>query len=45
MDGAPAPEIHVTVYREVYAGVPRNILYHFLGRDPVETSMSQSFRE
>ena len=45
MHGADAPEIHDTVYREVYAGVPKNILGHLLGNDPVETTMSRSFHE
>lgn len=45
MHGAHAKEIHETVYRDVYAGVPSNILNHLLGHDPVETSQSISFRE
>ncbi|HLV85636.1 MAG TPA: hypothetical protein VKV39_01585 [Candidatus Sulfotelmatobacter sp.] len=44
MHGAHAPEIHSTVYHEVYAGVPANILDHLLGKDELETSQSLSFR-
>jgi hypothetical protein len=45
MHGADAVEIHDTVYREVNAGVPNNMLGHLLGDDPVETPMSLSFHE
>jgi hypothetical protein len=45
MHGAHAPEIHETVYRELYAGIPKNILDHLLGHDPVETATSRSFHE
>ena len=43
--GGDALEIHSTVYREVYAGVPKNILRHLLGNDAIETPMSLSFHE
>jgi len=45
MHGAAAPEIHDTVYREVYAGVPQYLLGHLLGNDPVPSSMSLSFHD
>jgi hypothetical protein len=45
MHGAHAPEIHATVYREIYAGVPKNILDHLLGKDTTEISQTFSFRE
>lgn len=45
MHGASIPEIHDTVYREVFAGVPRNIRDHLLGNDPVETAQSHSFHQ
>jgi hypothetical protein len=45
MHGAHAPEIHETVYRELNAGIPKNILDHLLGHDPVETATSRSFHE
>ncbi|MFZ0808327.1 MAG: hypothetical protein WAN03_19190 [Candidatus Sulfotelmatobacter sp.] len=45
MHGAHAPEIHETIYRELYAGIPKNILDHLLGHDPVETATSRSFHE
>src|SRR5208282_293326 len=45
MHGAHAPEIHETVYREVLAQVPENILNHLLGKDPVESPQSRSYIE
>ena len=45
MHGAHAPEIHATVYREIYAGVPKNILDHLLGKDAGEITQTLSFRE
>lgn len=45
MHGGDALQIHGTVYREVYASVPKNILSHLLGNDAIETPMSLSFHE
>lgn len=45
MRGASIQGIHDTVYREVMAEVPRPILDHLLGNDPVETAQSRSFHE
>jgi hypothetical protein len=45
MRGASIQQIHDTVYREVFAEVPRPALDHLLGNDPVETSQSRSFHD
>jgi hypothetical protein len=45
MHGAHAPEIHETVYRDVLAHVPPNILPHLLGKDLVQTAQSRSYQE
>jgi hypothetical protein len=45
MHGAHAPEIHATVYREVLAQVPGNILDHLLGKDAVDSPQSRSYQE
>ncbi|HME32899.1 MAG TPA: hypothetical protein VKG65_09130 [Terriglobales bacterium] len=45
MHGAHPPEIHDTVYGEARAHIPRNILDHLLGKDPVETAQSRSYQE
>lgn len=45
MHGASIQVIHDTVYREAFAEIPKPILDHLLGKDPVETSQSRSFQE